>query len=99
MMPAADVAAFEEARSALRALAYRILGSYAEAEDAVQDTFVKWQAADRERIETPRDLARTVAMHDVGEEVGSGSQAEARRHAGAPQLQPHGSKTKKENEP
>lgn len=60
MMPAADVATFEEARSALRALAYRILGSYAEAEDAVQDTFVKWQAADRESIETPRAWLTTV---------------------------------------
>lgn len=60
MMPPADVAVFEEARSALRALAYRILGSYAEAEDAVQDTFVKWQAADRERIETPRAWLTTV---------------------------------------
>src|SRR5690606_23833462 len=60
MMPAADVAAFEEARPGLRALAYRILGSYAEAEDAVQDTFVKWQAADSERIETPRAWLTTV---------------------------------------
>lgn len=60
MMPAADLATFEEARSALRALAYRILGSYAEAEDAVQDTFVKWQAADRASIETPRAWLTTV---------------------------------------
>lgn len=61
MMPAADVAAFEEARPALRALAYRILGSYAEAEDAVQDTFVRWQAADRQSIETPRAWLTTVS--------------------------------------
>lgn len=60
MMPAAHIAAFEEARPGLRALAYRILGSYAEAEDAVQDTFVKWQAADSERIETPRAWLTTV---------------------------------------
>jgi len=60
MMPAAHIAAFEEARRGLRALAYRLLGSYAEAEDAVQDTFVKWQAADSERIETPRAWLTTV---------------------------------------
>ncbi|WP_299616745.1 sigma-70 family RNA polymerase sigma factor [Pelagibius sp.] len=33
---------FEEARPRLLGLAYRILGSLADAEDAVQDTFVKW---------------------------------------------------------
>src|SRR5690606_42004920 len=60
MMPAADVAAFEEARPALRALAYRILGSLAEAEDAVQDTFIRWQAADRSAIATPRAWLTTV---------------------------------------
>jgi RNA polymerase sigma-70 factor (ECF subfamily) len=60
MIDAADVAAFEQARPALKGLAYRILGSYAEAEDAVQDTFVKWQAADRAGIETPQAWLTTV---------------------------------------
>ena len=44
---------FEEARPRLLGLAYRILGSRADAEDAVQDTFVKWQEADQKAIETP----------------------------------------------
>lgn len=60
MIDARDLAAFEEARPALRGLAYRILGSLAEAEDAVQDTFVKWQAADRAGIVTPRAWLTTV---------------------------------------
>ncbi|GAA2095547.1 RNA polymerase sigma factor SigJ [Streptomyces albiaxialis] len=48
-----DVDRFEAARPRLEALAYRLLGSAAEAEDAVQETFLRWQAADVERIEVP----------------------------------------------
>src|SRR3546814_4842333 len=60
MIDDSDVATFEEARPALRGLAYRILGSFAEAEDAVQDTFVKWHAADRSRIQPPAAWLTTV---------------------------------------
>jgi RNA polymerase sigma factor (sigma-70 family) len=44
---------FEAARPRLEAIAYRLLGSAGEAEDAVQETFLRWQAADVERIEVP----------------------------------------------
>lgn len=60
MLDNRDVAAFEAARPVLRGLAYRILGSLAEAEDAVQDTFIRWQAADRSAIATPRAWLTTV---------------------------------------
>lgn len=60
MIDERDIAVFERARPALRGLAYRILGSYAEAEDAVQDTFVKWQASERAKIETPQAWLTTV---------------------------------------
>ncbi|MCU7825492.1 RNA polymerase sigma factor SigJ [Kitasatospora sp. DSM 101779] len=46
-----DVERFEAARPRLEAIAYRLLGSAGEAEDAVQETFLRWQAADAERIE------------------------------------------------
>jgi RNA polymerase sigma-70 factor (ECF subfamily) len=41
-----DASIFEAARPRLLGLAYRILGSRADAEDAVQDTYLQWQRAD-----------------------------------------------------
>lgn len=55
-----DVAIFEEARPALVGLAYRILGSRADAEDVVQDCFIKWSEADRAAIERPKAWLTTV---------------------------------------
>lgn len=52
--------AFEQARPGLLGLAYRILGTRADAEDAVQDTFLKWQANDRSRIDNPSAWLTTV---------------------------------------
>ncbi|MFD6109329.1 RNA polymerase sigma factor SigJ [Streptomyces yangpuensis] len=48
-----DVDRFEAARPRLEAIAYRLLGSAGDAEDAVQETFLRWQAADVGRIEVP----------------------------------------------
>ncbi|UUU32343.1 sigma-70 family RNA polymerase sigma factor [Streptomyces sp. CA-210063] len=54
---------FEAGRGRLASLAYRLLGSAADAEDAVQDAFLRWQAADRERIEVPEAWLTKVVTH------------------------------------
>ncbi|WP_433258369.1 sigma-70 family RNA polymerase sigma factor [Streptosporangium sp. CA-135522] len=48
-----DTGRFEAGRNRLASLAYRLLGSAADAEDAVQDAFLHWQAADRQQIKVP----------------------------------------------
>jgi RNA polymerase sigma-70 factor (TIGR02957 family) len=45
---------FEEYRNLLFSVAYRVLGSAADAEDAVQDAWVKWSAADRSQVADPK---------------------------------------------
>lgn len=52
-MEPTDICLFESRRPFLTGLAYRILGSLAEAEDAVQDTYLKWQAGEHEAIANP----------------------------------------------
>ncbi|QDL90518.1 sigma-70 family RNA polymerase sigma factor [Paroceanicella profunda] len=52
--PAArQLAAFEAARPRLIGVAYRMLGAMAEAEDAVQDAWLRWQAGDRSGVAVP----------------------------------------------
>ena len=45
---------FGEYRNLLFAVAYRILGSAADAEDAVQDAWLRWSAADRSQVADPK---------------------------------------------
>ncbi|MEU0685580.1 RNA polymerase sigma-70 factor [Streptomyces uncialis] len=53
---AADTATdvFEEHRSVLLGVAYRMLGRVADAEDVVQDAWLRWAAADRGDVREPR---------------------------------------------
>jgi len=52
---------FEPLRGRLTGLAYRMLGSLSEAEDIVQDAWLRWHAADRAAVTDPRAyLSRVV---------------------------------------
>lgn len=54
-------ASFDAARSSLMRVAYRMLGSVADAEDAVQEAFIRWMNADRAAVREPEAfLRRTV---------------------------------------
>jgi RNA polymerase sigma-70 factor (ECF subfamily) len=53
--------AFDPLRPKLTRVAYRMLGSVADAEDVVQEAFIRWHGADRSEIKTPEAwLRRTV---------------------------------------
>ncbi|MEU3263757.1 RNA polymerase sigma-70 factor [Streptomyces bacillaris] len=50
--PATDV--FEEHRPVLTGVAYRMLGRITDAEDVVQEAWLRWSSADREEVREPR---------------------------------------------
>lgn len=50
---------FEGTRKRLFGIAYRVLGSAAEAEDVVQETWLRWQQTDRERVREPAAFLTT----------------------------------------
>ncbi|MEU3742022.1 RNA polymerase sigma factor SigJ [Streptomyces sp. NPDC032198] len=45
---------FEEHRTVLMGVAYRMLGRVADAEDVVQESWLRWSAADRAQVREPR---------------------------------------------
>jgi len=57
------VAVFADVRPRLFGMAYRMLGSAADAEDIVQDCFLKWHGAEHELLATPAAWLTTVVRH------------------------------------
>ncbi|MFH8251563.1 RNA polymerase sigma-70 factor [Microbacterium sp. B2969] len=53
-------AVFAASRRRLFGIAYRMLGSVADAEDILQDTWIRWQAADRHEIVEPAAFLATI---------------------------------------
>ncbi|MEU5859599.1 RNA polymerase sigma-70 factor [Nonomuraea sp. NPDC047529] len=57
-----DQQVFDQHRRLLFSVAYRVLGSAADAEDAVQDAWIRWSADDRSQVADPKAyLARIVS--------------------------------------
>ncbi|MFG3321337.1 RNA polymerase sigma-70 factor [Streptomyces sp. NPDC048171] len=52
---------FLSARPQLFGIAYRVLGSAAEAEDIVQETWLRWQSTDRSKVHEPTAFLTTIA--------------------------------------
>jgi RNA polymerase sigma-70 factor (ECF subfamily) len=55
------VAVFDEHRRRIFGIAYRMLGTVSDAEDIVQETWIRWQNADRADIREPGAFLATVA--------------------------------------
>ncbi len=54
--------AFEQYRGLLFAIAYRMLGSASDAEDIVQEAFVRWLEAGDEKVQSPKAYLSTIVV-------------------------------------
>jgi RNA polymerase sigma-70 factor (ECF subfamily) len=65
------LAAFEQHRRLLFTVAYQMLGSVADAEDVVQDTWLRWSATDRADVADPRAYLVRIASRLALDRLGS----------------------------
>jgi RNA polymerase sigma-70 factor, ECF subfamily len=72
----ADAASFQTVRPRLFGIAYRVLGSANEAEDVVQDAWIRWQDTDRSEV---RDAAAFLATTTTRLAINVTQSARARR--------------------
>ncbi|MFE6745634.1 RNA polymerase sigma factor SigJ [Kitasatospora purpeofusca] len=70
--------AFEANRRYLGSVAYRMLGSFTDAEDVLQEAWLRWRAADRAAVADPRAFLTTVVTRLCYDQLGS---ARARRES------------------
>ncbi len=72
------VATFASVRPRLFGIAYRMLGSAADAEDIVQDVWLRWQNADRAAVDNPAAFLATATTRLC---INAAQSARARREA------------------
>jgi RNA polymerase sigma-70 factor, ECF subfamily len=72
----ADAASFQSVRSRLFGIAYRVLGSANEADDVVQDAWIRWQDTDRSQV---RDATAFLATTTTRLAINVTQSARARR--------------------
>ncbi|WP_372458531.1 RNA polymerase sigma-70 factor [Streptomyces sichuanensis] len=70
--------AFEEHRTTLTGVAYRMLGRFADAEDVVQEAWLRWSGADRTAVRDPRGYLVRVTTRLAVDRL---RQVQARREA------------------
>jgi RNA polymerase sigma-70 factor, ECF subfamily len=56
----ARLAVFDQHRSLLLSIAYRMLGSVADAEDMLQETYIRWQQSEDQEIRSPQAFLVTI---------------------------------------
>ena len=59
-LPASHVSSFQEYRPLLFSIAYRMLGSGGEADDVLQDAYLRFQAAPLEEVRSPKAYLSTI---------------------------------------
>jgi RNA polymerase sigma factor (sigma-70 family) len=80
-----DMAVFGELRSRLIGIAYRILGRWSEAEDVVQDAWLRWQRCDRTTVVNPTAFLVTATTRVA---ITAAQSARVRRESYVGQWQP-----------
>ncbi|MFJ9517767.1 sigma-70 family RNA polymerase sigma factor [Kitasatospora sp. NPDC101801] len=78
MDDASGVDVFESLRRYLGSVAYRLLGSVTDAEDVLQEAWLRWRTTDRSTVEEPRAYLTTVVTRLCYDQLGS---ARVRREA------------------
>jgi len=54
---------FEEWRPALARLAYRMLGSLSDADDVMQEAYLRWTSSNRDEVKSPRAYLHSIVTH------------------------------------
>ena len=77
-----DAASFQIVRPRLFGIAYRVLGSASEADDVVQDAWIRWQGTDRGKVRDPAAFLATMTAR-VAFTVGQSARARHEISSGA----------------